>query len=147
KFTGIIGGEKLEKVTVEKAAEREVVETVTASGKIQPATEVKFSSEVSGEVVELLVKEGDVVKAGQLLCRVRPDVLKSGYDRAAASYSSQKASVAGAEQQFEQAKGNWANAEATFKRNKELFSRKVISASEVGVNVPAVLSLLKVLNQ
>ncbi|RZL06766.1 MAG: biotin/lipoyl-binding protein, partial [Pedobacter sp.] len=80
KFTGLIGGEQIEKVTVEKVAEREVIETVTASGKIQPATEVKLSSEVSGEVVELLVKEGDIVKKGQLLCRVRPDVLKSGYD-------------------------------------------------------------------
>ncbi|RZK45822.1 MAG: HlyD family efflux transporter periplasmic adaptor subunit, partial [Pedobacter sp.] len=76
------------------------------------------------------VKEGDVVKAGQLLCRVRPDVLKSGYDRATASYSSQMASVAGAKQQLEQAKGNMANAEITFKRNTELFNKKVISVSE-----------------
>src|SRR6478672_3906275 len=93
KFTGLIGGEKLEKVTVDKAAAKKVVETVTASGKIQPETEVKLSSEVSGEVTQLLVKEGDVVKKGQLLCKVRPDVLQSGYERAVASYNSQKASV------------------------------------------------------
>jgi len=130
KFTGLIGGEKTEKVTVEKAAERNVIETVTASGKIQPETEVKLSSEVSGEVTELLVKEGDVVKKGQLLIKVRPDVLKSGYDRAIASNSSQKASVAGSMQVLEQNKANFVNAEATYKRNVELFNRKVISASE-----------------
>lgn len=130
KMAGLIGGQKIEKVTIDKATEREIVETVTASGKIQPATEVKLSSEVSGEVTELLVKEGDVVKKGQLLIKVRPDVLKSGYDRATASYSSQKASVAAAEQQLVLAKGNFTNAESTFKRNKELYAKKVISASE-----------------
>ena len=85
KLAGVIGGEKTEKVTTEKAANKTVVETVTASGKIQPETEVKLSSEVSGEVVELKVKEGDIVKAGQLLCKVRPDVLQSGYERTVAT--------------------------------------------------------------
>jgi HlyD family secretion protein len=130
KVTGAIGGEKTEKVTVDKAMDRTVVETVTASGKIQPETEVKLSSEVSGEVTELLVKEGDVVKKGQLLCKVRPDVLKSGYDRARASYSSQKASVASSEQQLKQSEANFVNAEATYKRNVELHKKKVISAAE-----------------
>lgn len=129
-FTGVIGGDKSEKITTEKAAERKVVETVTASGKIQPETEVKLSSEVSGEVTELLVKEGDVVKKGQLLVKVRPDVLKSGYDRAIASNSSQKASVAAAQQMLQQNQANFINAEATYKRNVELFNKKVISASE-----------------
>ncbi|MES2830227.1 MAG: efflux RND transporter periplasmic adaptor subunit [Bacteroidota bacterium] len=130
KLTGLIGGKKAEKVTTEKAAVKKVIETVTASGKIQPETEVKLSSEVSGEVIELLVKEGDVVKKGQLLCRVRPDVLKSGYDRATASYSSQKANVASSQQMLAQSQGNMVNAEATYKRNVELFNKKVISASE-----------------
>lgn len=130
KLTGLIGGEKTEKVTVEKAANRVVIETVTASGKIQPETEVKLSSEVSGEVTELLVKEGDVVKKGQLLIKVRPDVLKSGYDRAVASYSSQKASVSGSQQLLRQNEGNFINAEATYKRNVELYNKKVISTSE-----------------
>ncbi len=130
KLTGLIGGEKAEKVTTENAQVREVIETVTASGKIQPETEVKLSSEVSGEVTELLVKEGDVVKKGQLLIKVRPDVLKSGYDRAVASYSSQKAGVASSQQMLKQNEGNFVNAEATYKRNVELFNRKVISASE-----------------
>jgi len=130
KLTGLIGGEKIEKVTIDKAADRKVIETVTASGKVQPETEVKLSSEVSGEVTELLVKEGDVVKKGQLLIKVRPDVLKSGYDRAVASYSSQKAGVASSLQMMKQSEGNFVNAEATYKRNVELFGKKVISASE-----------------
>lgn len=129
-YTGKIGGDKSEKVSTEKVANRKVIETVTASGKIQPETEVKLSSEVSGEVTELLVKEGDMVKKGQLLVKVRPDVLKSGYDRAVASYSSQKASVAGAAQMLKQAEANFINGEVTYKRNIELFNKKVISASE-----------------
>ncbi|RYF09952.1 MAG: efflux RND transporter periplasmic adaptor subunit, partial [Flavobacteriales bacterium] len=130
KFTGVIGGEKTEKVTVEAAGNKKVVETVTASGKIQPETEVKLSSEVSGEVTELLVKEGDVVKKGQLLCKVRPDILQSGYERAVASYNSQKATVASTQQQLIQNQANFANASATYKRNVELYNKKVISASE-----------------
>ncbi|MCX2479014.1 efflux RND transporter periplasmic adaptor subunit [Pedobacter sp. MC2016-15] len=130
KLTGLIGGEKMEKVTVEKAASRKIIETVTASGKVQPETEVKLSSEVSGEVVELLVKEGDIVKKGQLLFKVRPDVLRSGFDRASASYSSQKASVASAAQVLEQSKASFANEEGIYKRNVELFKKKVISVAE-----------------
>ncbi len=130
KMTGLIGGKQIEKVTVEKAGDKRVVETVTASGKIQPEVEVKLSSEVSGEVTELLVKEGDVVKKGQLLCKVRPDVLQSGYERAVASYNSQKAAVAASEQALAQNQANFVNAEATYKRNVELYNKKVISASE-----------------
>jgi HlyD family secretion protein len=130
KLGGLIGGEQIEKVTVDKAADKKVVETVTASGKIQPETEVKLSSEVSGEVTELLVKEGDVVKKGQLLCKVRPDILQSGYERAVASYNSQKAAVTSSQQQLVQNEANFVNAEATYKRNVELYNKKVISASE-----------------
>ncbi|SFG94708.1 efflux RND transporter periplasmic adaptor subunit [Pedobacter insulae] len=130
KLAGLIGGDKIEKVTVDKAGEKKVVETVTASGKIQPETEVKLSSEVSGEVTQLLVKEGDVVKKGQLLCKVRPDVLQSGYERAVASYNSQKASVTSSQQQLVQSQANFENAEATYKRNVELYNKKVISAAE-----------------
>jgi len=129
-LTGVIGGSKTEKVTTEKASDKTVVETVTASGKIQPETEVKLSSEVSGEVVELKVKEGDIVKAGQLLCKVRPDVLQSGYERTVATFNAQKASVAAAQQQLIQNQANFVNADATYKRNVELFNKKVISASE-----------------
>ncbi|WP_029282805.1 efflux RND transporter periplasmic adaptor subunit [Pedobacter sp. R20-19] len=140
KLTGVIGGAKTEKVTTEKASAKTVVETVTASGKIQPETEVKLSSEVSGEVVELKVKEGDIVKAGQLLCKVRPDILQSGYERSVATFNAQKASVAAAQQQLIQNQANFANEEATYKRNVELFNKKVISASEFDAAKAAYLS-------
>ncbi|MET3112425.1 HlyD family secretion protein [Pedobacter sp. CG_S7] len=129
-YTGVIGGDKTEKVTIEKAAERKVVETITASGKVQPETEVKLSSEVSGEVVQLLVKEGDVVKKGQVLCKVRPDVLLSGYERAVASNNTQKAVLLASEQQLKQAMATFKNTESAYKRSEELFKKKVISASE-----------------
>lgn len=127
---GFFGKGDVTEVAVDKAEARIITETVSASGKVQPEIEVKLSSEVSGEVVELLVKEGDVVKKGQLLCKVRPDILKSGYDRAVASLNSQKASLASVKQQLKQAEANFKNTEARFRRNQELFQKKVISASE-----------------
>ena len=117
-------------IAVEKSASRTIVETVSASGKVQPEVEVKLSAEVSGEVVELHVKEGDVVKKGQLLCKVRPDVLQSGYDRAVASLNSQRAALASTQQSLKQAEANFTNTVAKYKRNQELFSKKVISAAE-----------------
>src|SRR5471030_216361 len=89
KATGLIGKQQLTQVATEKATTRAIVESVTASGKIKSHTEVKISPEVSGEVVELPVKEGDVVKKGQLICKIRPDILKSGYDRTVAANNSQ----------------------------------------------------------
>ena len=134
KFTGLIGGEKAEKVTIEKAQVRKVIETVTASGKIQPETEVKLSSEVSGEVVELAVKEGDVVKAGQLLCKVRPDILQSSYEIAVASSNTQKAALQASQQQLKQAEATFQNTAAVYKRNQELLKQKVISLAEFDVS-------------
>lgn len=127
---GWIGQGEIEKVSTEKAEIRTVKEIVSASGKIHPEIEVKLSSEVSGEIVELHVKEGDVVTKGQLLCRVRPDILQSGYDRAVASLNAQRASLAAAEQQLKQQEANFANIEATYNRNLALFNQKVISAAE-----------------
>ena len=127
---GWFGKSDVTQVAVDKAENRTIIETVSASGKVQPEVEVKLSAEVSGEVVELHVKEGDVVKRGQLLCKVRPDVLQSGYDRAVASLNSQRASLASTQQQLKQSEANFINIEAKFKRNQELFTKKVISAAE-----------------
>lgn len=127
---GWIGQGDAIKIATENAEEREVNETVSASGKVQPEKEVKLSSEVSGEIVELTIKEGDIVKYGQVLCRVKPDILQSGYDRAVASLNSQRANLAAAEQQLLQNRASFSNIEANFKRNQELFAKKVISASE-----------------
>ncbi len=127
---GWIGQKEAIKVTVEKSEEKTVNETVSASGKIQPEKEVKLSSEVSGEIVELNIREGDIVKKGDVLCRVRPDILQSGYDRAIASLNTQKAALASSKQQLIQNTASFDNIAATFKRNQELFSKKVISAAE-----------------
>ncbi|AIM36550.1 transporter [Sphingobacterium sp. ML3W] len=119
------------KVAVDTAKEMEINELVSASGKIQPEFEVKLSSEVSGEVVELNIKEGDIVKKGQVLCRIKPDILQSGYDRSIATLNSQRANLAAAQQQLKQQQANFSNVEATFKRNQELFNKRVISAAEM----------------
>ena len=130
KSMGIIGKPAKTEVATEKAEVRDINETVSASGKIKPHVEVKISPEVSGEVVELPVKEGDIVKKGQLICKIRPDILKSGYERAVASYNSQKANVGNSSQMLKQAEANFANQAATYKRSQELFTKKVLTASE-----------------
>lgn len=130
KAAGVIGKPQLTQVAVEKAESRDINEMVSASGKIKPHVEVKISPEVSGEVVELPIKEGDVVKKGQLLCRIRPDILKSGYERAVASYNTQKASVGNSSQMLKQSEATFANQEATYKRSKELFEKKVLTIAE-----------------
>ncbi|WP_134087884.1 efflux RND transporter periplasmic adaptor subunit [Olivibacter sp. XZL3] len=127
---GWIGGPKKEQIVTEKVEKRTVQETVSASGKVQPEKEVKLSSEVSGEIVELNIKEGDVVKKGQVLCRIKPDILQSGFDRAVASLNAQRAALASAEQQLKQSEASLSIMEATFKRTQQLFERKVISAAE-----------------
>ncbi|QEK50236.1 efflux RND transporter periplasmic adaptor subunit [Pedobacter aquae] len=130
KKMGWIGKPKTVQVAVAKVEVKDVIETVSASGKIQPEVEVKLSPEVSGEIVELNVKEGDIVKKGQLLCKIRPDILASGYERTVASYNAQKATVASAQQQIVQAQANFKNIEARYKRNQTLYKEKVISAAE-----------------
>lgn len=123
------GGRKIS-VTVDTVQSRNIVETVSASGKIQPEVEVKISSDVSGQIVELHVQEGDSVKQGQLLLVINPDLYESEFERVSAVVNQTKANVASAKSQMEQAKAQYIQAEANWKRNKELFERKVISKSE-----------------
>ena len=130
KATGLWGKPPKTQIATEKADTRVINETVSASGKIKAHVEVKISPEVSGEVVDLPVKEGDVVKKGQLLCRIRPDILKSDYDRSVAAYNSQRASVGNTEQLLKQAEATYENQAAIYKRDKVLFDNKVLTASE-----------------
>lgn len=118
-------------VTTEKAAKRSLIETVSANGKIQPEAELKITSDVSGEVVEMLVKEGDQVKKGQLLCRIKPDIYESAFERVNATVSSSKANLQTTVAQLTQAKANLANAEASYARSKKLFDQSVISQQEM----------------
>lgn len=111
------------KVAVENAEKRVIVETITANGKIQPEKEVKISPDVSGEIVELTIKEGYHVEKGQLLLRIRPDTYISQKDRSLAAISSARARLAQSEAQYTQA-------ELSFKRTKQLFDEQTISKSD-----------------
>jgi HlyD family secretion protein len=123
KKVGWFGKEETIKVAVEKAEKRTIIETITANGKVQPETEVKLSPEVSGEIVELNVMEGDHVDKGKLLVKIKPDIYISGRDRATAALNSAKSRLAQAEAQFIQS-------ELSYKRNKTLWEQKAISESE-----------------
>ena len=127
---GVIGGNNTTQVAVEKVTQRSITETVSASGKIQPVREVKLSPDVSGEVVELMVKEGDRVKKGDVLARIKPDIYEANYDQLAATVNSQRANLANSEARLAQTQAQFANTEASFNRNKTLFNQGVISQSE-----------------
>lgn len=124
KSTGVIGdNEDVKTVEITKVNQMTVIETVSATGKIQPEVEIKISSEVSGEVIALPIKEGQQVKKGDLLVKINPDIYVSGVNRTAASVSNTKAGLSQAEAQVKEAKAN-------FDRNKKLFDKGVISKSE-----------------
>jgi len=121
---GIIGNkDKGKEVEIAKVDQMTIIETVSATGKIQPEIEVKISSEVSGEIIALPVKEGQVVKKGDLLVKINPDLYTSGYNRTLAGLSGTKAGLSQADASFKEAKAN-------FDRNKTLFEKGIISRSE-----------------
>ena len=116
---------------------RTIYETVSASGKIYPEKEIKISSDVSGEIVELYVKEGDSVKAGQMLLRINPDTYESAVERGKAAVNSAKSQMAMARSQVEtnraqaeQIKAQLENARNVHKRNEQLKKEGVISEVE-----------------
>ncbi|MDX9932279.1 MAG: efflux RND transporter periplasmic adaptor subunit [Bacteroidales bacterium] len=127
---GVIGGVETIQVAVENVTPRDITETVSASGKIQPVREVKLSPDVSGEIVELLVKEGDRVKEGQVLARVKPDIYQANYEQIAANVNSQKANLSNSEARLAQTEAQFVNTEASYNRNKTLFDQGVISKAE-----------------
>ncbi|VXC33323.1 Efflux transporter periplasmic adaptor subunit [Flavobacterium sp. 9AF] len=121
---GVIGNnDNAKEVELAQVSQMTIVETVSATGKIQPEIEVKISSEVSGEIIQLPIKEGQQVKKGDLLVKINPDIYVSGVNRTAASLSTTKAGLSQAEAQVKEAK-------ATYDRNKPLFEKGVISKSE-----------------
>jgi len=124
-------GHEATRVATEKATVRDITEIVSASGKVQPEVEVKISSDVSGEIVELLVKEGDTVKKGDLLLRVDPIIYQSALQRMQATLNGTKANLANSQARWEQAKSQLVNAEASFNRSEKLFKQGAISQSEM----------------
>ena len=127
---GLIGKEDLTSVTSEKAELRSIIETVSANGKIQPEAEVKISPDVSGEVVDVFVKEGDEVVAGAILAKIDPKIYASNYDRILASLNTQKANLANSRARVAQVQAQFINAKASFERSERLWKEKAISASE-----------------
>ena len=130
KKAGWFGGKVEIKVSVEQPELRTITEIVTASGKIQPETEVKISPDVSGEIVELYVKEGDEVKNGDLLLKIKPDTYLSSVDRAAAAVNSAKANLANSQAFLEQVKARYKQTENAYDRNRVLWEQETISDAE-----------------
>lgn len=130
KKQGLVGGGSAIKVATEVVTKRDIVETVSASGKIQSESEVIISPDVSGEIMELPVKEGDKVEAGQLLVKIDPDIQKSNVERLEAALNTSKANLANSQSRKAQSDARLTNSEANFERTKKLFDEKVVSQSE-----------------
>jgi HlyD family secretion protein len=123
------GGNDL-KVAVEKTARHTITETVTASGKIYPETEVKIAPEVSGEITLLNIVEGDSVYKGEVLVKINPAIYNSMVNQATASVEQSRATASNTEQMMQQAQSQYELALATYNRNKKLYDQKVISQLE-----------------
>ena len=130
KNQGWIGKSDLLKVAVEPATERSIIESFIANGKIQPETEVKISPDVSGEIVELYVQEGDEVEKGKLLLKIKEDIYISYLERAKAAVNSSKANYASSKARFAQTKASNHKQELAFNRSKKLYKQKAISVAE-----------------
>lgn len=123
KSQGWFGKEGMVRVATEKGARRDIVEIITANGKIQPETEVSISPDVSGEIVDLVVKEGDEVNKGQYLLKIKPEAYIMARNRAEASLNNARARLKQAEAQLEMAS-------LDYKRNSQLFEQSAISEAE-----------------
>ena len=130
KWQGWIGGNHTEQVATEKIAKHTIVETVSASGKIYPVDEVKITPDVPGEVKELFVKEGDEVKAGQLLARINPKIYQSNLERNQAALNASKANAASTDASLEQMKAQLDKARTDLERSEKLNKDHVISVQD-----------------
>ncbi|NJN26005.1 MAG: HlyD family efflux transporter periplasmic adaptor subunit [Cyclobacteriaceae bacterium] len=134
KSSGWIGKAKETEVETDIAKPGRIVETVSASGMIQPVYEVKISPDVSGEIIELNVEEGDSVLQNQLLLKIRPDIYQSSLERAKANLNQQKANLADARARVARAEAQLIRAENEFNRNKGLKKDSVISAADFEIS-------------
>lgn len=117
-------------VATENVTKRNITEFITANGKIQPETEVKITPEISGEIVELLVKDGDEVKEGQLLLRIKPDIYISSFERAQAAVDASKANMANTKAQLSQVRAQYEQAKLSYNRSKKLWDEGAISEAD-----------------
>lgn len=124
------GGPEVPRAETDTIQRHRIVETVIASGRIQPEVEVKVSAEVSGQLIELPVREGDRVATGDLLARINPDIFESRLSQAKAALDNARASQATAEARLAQSRAAFGAAELAFNRNRDLYSQGVLSASD-----------------
>ena len=134
------GNRELPVVSTDTVQARDIVERVSASGKIQPEIEVKITAEVNGQIVDLPVKEGDVVEKGDLLVQLNPDIYEAALLRAEASLNSARSNLASARAQEAQGEANQFAAAKAFERAKSLLASKVISQAEFDQNEASFLT-------
>ena len=125
-----LGNDDKTEVEIAAVKKSDITEKVSASGKVQPELEVKISADVSGEITELAVREGDSVKKGQLLFRIRPDNYQSFLDRARAALNTAKSNYAQAKAGLAQANARFVRTRLDHERNRKLFEQKVIPESD-----------------
>lgn len=130
KKAGVIGKEEGEKVAAEKAVYRNITETVNASGKVYPEVEVKISPDISGEVVELYVAEGDTVQKGQVLAKIYADIYATQRDQVAAGLAQAQAQLGNSNATITGLKAALDQAKANLERQQKLVKEKVIAQSE-----------------
>lgn len=126
-------GKRHIELSFEEVGRRSISETVTATGKIYPELEVKISSEISGDIVELYVQDGDSVQAGQLLLEIDPEIVRSDVERTRASLNGSKAQLSSAKASSIRAQASLTNAEAQYLRTKTLFDQGVNSQADLDV--------------
>ncbi len=130
KKSGVIGKEEGIKVTADKAVLRTLIETVNASGKVYPEIEVKVSPDISGEIVELNVNEGDSVRRGQILARIYADIYLTQRDQVVAGVNQSKAQLSNSTASLVGLKATVDNLKNSYDRQKKLLNDKVISRAE-----------------
>ena len=134
------GNRELPVVSTDTVQARDIVERVSASGKIQPEIEVKITAEVNGQIIALPVKEGDVVEKGDLLVQLNPDIYEAALLRAEASLNSARSNLASARAQVAQGKANQFATAKAFERAQSLLASKVISQAEFDQNEASYLT-------
>jgi len=124
------GGPEMPTVNTDDIGRHRIVETVIASGRIQPEVEVKVSAEVSGQLIELPVREGDRVATGDLLARINPDIYESRLSQAKAALNNARANLATSEARLTQSRAAFAAAELAYSRNADLHDKGVLSQAD-----------------
>lgn len=133
------GGDKATEVRMEAVQKRDLVASVTASGQVQPVTKVDVAADISGRIVRLAVKEGDIVKRGQFLLEIDPAQYQAAVQRSEAAVASARASVAQAKANLDQASRNYARSMEIKKTNASLISEEALEQLKTAVEVNTAL--------